>query len=162
MPSWLKRRFQILKRDVLTHLVFAKGSKQLLPSADIQNNIQLSAATKSPIQKIKNDLKSNRLREKSEINANRDYAKWREEVLTNQNNCALRCIQEDDTGEENEQVVAIEKLLNKHSNHINSTDHNKSESNSNQLENADKSNQLPASLSVDKRKCDSESELNRA
>lgn len=50
---------------------------------------------KSPIQKIRNDLNAHRFRNKIDMNAYRDYEKWRDQVLMSQNNCALRCIKEE-------------------------------------------------------------------
>lgn len=102
MPSWLKKRFQVLKSDLISHLVVVKSHKkfqlkQLNTTQQLNdtNNERISNNTKSPIQKIRNDLKAHRFRNKSDINSYHDYAKWRDQVLISQNNCALRCIKEE-------------------------------------------------------------------
>lgn len=97
MPSWLKKRFQVLKRDLISHLVDAKHKKQALTNDCIcdNNNERATNHVKSPIPKIRNDLRVNRIRIKTDMNSYRDYAKWRDQVLINQNNCALRCIKEE-------------------------------------------------------------------
>lgn len=101
MPSWLKKRFQVLKRDLINHVVVGKSQKNL-PTNEIEklydnNNERITNNIKSPIQKIRNDLKAQqqRFRNKSDMNAYHDYAKWRDQVLISQNNCALRCIKEE-------------------------------------------------------------------
>lgn len=135
---------------MLNHLVLVKSKKQLLPA--IKNNEQIDAATKSPIRKIQNDLKSNRLRQKSEMNAYRDYAKWRDQVLTNQNDCALRCVEEEEA-EINVQLSENGDESNVKSSNLSAIDcanGDKSQSKENCVD-------KPAS-STDKDNCDSESE----
>lgn len=99
MPSWLKKRFQVLKSDLISHLVVAKNHKKFQLTATQQicdtNNERITNNAKSPIQKIRNDLKAHRFRNKSDMNSYHDYAKWRDQVLISQNNCALRCIKEE-------------------------------------------------------------------
>lgn len=114
MPSWLKKRIQVLKRDLISHIVIVGKSQtkfQAKESSDGRlcdgNNERIANNTKSPIQKIRNDLKAQLptqqqpqqqkqcVRNKSDMNAYRDYAKWRDQVLISQNNCALRCIKEE-------------------------------------------------------------------
>lgn len=97
MPSWVKKRFQLLKRDLLSHLVDEKNRHNTLDIAVNcnRNNEKITTSIKSPIQKIRNDLRVNRIRIKTDMNAYRDYAQWRDQVLINQNNCALRCIREE-------------------------------------------------------------------
>lgn len=96
MPSWLKKHYQVLKRDLISHLVIARTEKQALTTAIYDNNNEkITNNVKSPIQKIRNDLRVNRFRSKTDMNAYRDYAKWRDQVLISQNNCALRCIKEE-------------------------------------------------------------------
>lgn len=94
MPSWLKKRFQVLKRDLISHLVAGKSQKQL-PLCDNCNNERITNNVNSSIKKIRNDLKAHHFRNKSDMNAYHDYAKWRDQVLISQNNCALRCIKEE-------------------------------------------------------------------
>lgn len=96
MPSWLKKRFQVLKRDLISHIVVAKTEKPALTTTICENNNErITDNVKSSIQKIRNDLKVNRFRSKTDMNAYRDYTKWRDQVLISQNNCALRCIKEE-------------------------------------------------------------------
>lgn len=100
MPSWLKRRFQVLKRDLISHLVVVKSQKKI-PLKESQqlcdsNNERIANNIKSPIQKIRNDLEIHRFRNKSDMNAYNDYEKWRDQVLMSQNNCALRCIKKEE------------------------------------------------------------------
>lgn len=114
MPSWLKKRFQVLKRDLISHIVIVGKSQTKFQAKETSdgrlcdgNNERITNNTKSPIQKIRNDLKAQlptqqqptqqkqRVRNKSDMNAYRDYAKWRDQVLISQNNCALRCIKEE-------------------------------------------------------------------
>lgn len=95
MPSWLKKRFQVLKRDLISHLVAGKSQKQLPACGDNSNNERITNNASSPIRKIRNDLKAHRFCNKTDMNAYHDYTKWRDQVLINQNNCALRCIKEE-------------------------------------------------------------------
>lgn len=100
MPSWIKKRFQVLKRDLINNLVIIKSQpdcspKHLQQLCENINNERITNNIKSPIQKIRNDLKNQHFRNKSDMNAYRDYAKWRDQVLISQNNCALRCIKEE-------------------------------------------------------------------
>lgn len=95
MPSWLKKRFQVLKRDLISHLVASKSQQQLPLYDSNSNNERITNNADSPIQKIRNDLKAHHFRNKIDMNAYRDYAKWRDQVLVSQNNCALRCIKEE-------------------------------------------------------------------
>ncbi|XP_031627205.1 kinesin-like protein Klp10A isoform X2 [Contarinia nasturtii] len=101
MPSWIKKRFQVLKKDLINNLVITKSQQPNSASKDLQelceniNNERITNNIKSPIQKIRNDLKNEHFRNKSDVNAYHDYAKWRDQVLISQNNCALRCIKEE-------------------------------------------------------------------
>lgn len=96
MPSWLKKRLRVLKQDVLNNLIVHKVVKnQPMPLPSNCNNEIITSSEKTPIRKIRNDLKSYRNHGKSDMNAYRDYAKWRDQVLTSQNNCALRCVREE-------------------------------------------------------------------
>lgn len=99
MPSWLKKRFQVLKSDLINHLAVERSKKQVLTPTvaicDTNNAINSNQTAKVPIQKIRNDLRTTRFRSKTNINAYHDYAQWRDQVLISQNNCALRCIKEE-------------------------------------------------------------------
>lgn len=115
MPSWIKKRFQVLKNDLINHLIVTKNQKQILltrtPTTahcdnsnsssrhnDIANSynnneqIASNVSKKVRIRRIRNDLHTNRFSNKTDMNAYNDYTKWRDQVLINQNNCALRCI----------------------------------------------------------------------
>lgn len=105
MPVWFKKRLQKLKKDLLNHLVAKKSSQQILSSNN--NNKNNTNLIKPSIQKIRNDLKSNEYCNKSDMNAYRDYAKWRDRVLIEQNNCAIRC-----ASKENNINYKDEKTLN--------------------------------------------------
>lgn len=109
MPSWIKKRFRDLKQDLLNNLTVLKSKKQLLPAATNNETITIGDE-KLPIKKIRNDLRSNRFRGKSDMNAYRDYAKWRDQVLTNHNNCALRCVREEKLL--NSDVIPITSTIN--------------------------------------------------
>lgn len=133
MPSWLKKRFQVLKNDLINHLIVAKNQKQMLltrppPMAICENsnssrhnnnvdnntnsNINNERITnngnnkKVRIRRIRNDLHTNRFSNKTDMNAYNDYTKWRDQVLINQNNCALRCIKQ----EEEEKIINTDKV----------------------------------------------------
>lgn len=118
MPSWLKKRFQVLKKDLISHIVVVGKSQKKLPGKEIEklcdsNNERITNNIKSPIQKIRNDLKAQQqqcIRNKSDMNAYHDYAKWRDQVLISQNNCALRCIKEEkiNNTDNNNMVVVVD------------------------------------------------------
>lgn len=144
MPSWLKKRFRNLKQDFLNNIVALKGKKELLPTTGYNNNESSTNSNKSPIQKIRNDLKSNQYRAKSNMNRFRDYAKWHDQVLVEQNNCALRCVRE-------------EKFINSDVNHTDTDDAIETESRHNRNDNINK----PVLTDVgdaNNEICDSESE----
>ncbi|XP_055297596.1 kinesin-like protein Klp10A isoform X3 [Sitodiplosis mosellana] len=122
MPSWLKKRFQVLRRDLISHIVVVGKNQtkfQIKETSDRKlcdsNNKRITNNIKSPIQKIRNDLKAQqqqqqqqqqqRVRNKSDMNAYHDYAKWRDQVLISQNNCALRCIKEEKINNTDNNVV---------------------------------------------------------
>lgn len=89
MPSWLKKHFRLLKREISEHVWLAKNKNRLAASVKSSG----CDITKSPI--ICNDLKLNRsYSNKNDKNAYRDYTKRCDQVLLYQNNCALRCAQE--------------------------------------------------------------------
>lgn len=118
MPSWLKKRFQVLKKDLISHMVVVGKSQKKLTGKEIEklcdsNNERITNNIKSPIQKIRNDLKVQQqqyVRNKSDMNAYHDYAKWRDQVLISQNNCALRCIKEEkiNNTDNNNMVVVVD------------------------------------------------------
>lgn len=101
MPSWLKKRFQVLKRDLISHIGKNHQNFTINECEKLcdSNNERITNNIKSPIQKIRNDLKAQQQQRfrtnKSDTNAYHDYAKWRDQVLISQNNCALRCIKEE-------------------------------------------------------------------
>lgn len=137
MPSWLKKRFQVLKNDLINHLIVAKNQKQMLltrtPPMAIcdngnsnrhNNNINTnnnshnnneritnnSNNKKVRIRRIRNDLHTNRFSSKTDMNAYNDYTKWRDQVLINQNNCALRCIKQEPGEVVEEKIINTDKI----------------------------------------------------
>lgn len=157
MPSWLKKRFQVLKRNLISHLVDAKQQKQALTNDRIcdSNNERDTNYVKSPISKIRNDLRVNlnRIRIKTDMNAYRDYAEWRDQVLVNQNNCALRCIKE-------EKINNIDKINSLRTGASNQTDRESTleHRNSNHHCNDDKAASGDVTIGDACRNCDCDSE----
>lgn len=143
MPSWLKNRFCNLKKDFLNNIVALKGKKDLLPTTG-NNNESPTKTDKLPIQKIRNDLRSIQYHAKSNMNRFRDYAKWHDQVLDEQNNCALRCVRE-------------EKFINSDVNRTNTDDAIEIESRHNRSHNIHKP-VLRDVGDVNNEICDSESE----
>lgn len=132
MPSWLKKRFRLLKNDLINHLVVEKTKKQLMLATtpnrticdnshnnhninNINNNnnndegITNDSNKKVRIRRIRNNLHSNRFTNKTDMNAYNDYTKWRDQVLINQNNCALRCINREEE-EVEEKIINTDKI----------------------------------------------------
>lgn len=145
MPSWIKKRFCNLKQDLLNNIVALKGKKELIPITGNINNESPTKTDKLPIQKIRNDLKSNQYRAKSNMNRFRDYAKWHDQVLVEQNNCALRCVRE-------------EKFINSDVNHTNTDDAIEIESRHNRNDNINNKPVLTDVGDANNEICDSESE----
>lgn len=144
MPSWIKKRFCNLKQDLLNNIVALKGKKELLPITG-NNNESPTKSDKLPIQKIRNDLKSNQYRAKSNMNRFRDYTKWHDQILVEQNNCALRCVRE-------------EKFINSDVNHTNTDDAIEIESRHNRNDNINNKPVLTDVGDANNEICDSESE----
>lgn len=128
MPSWLKKRFQVLKNDLINHIIVAKNQKQMLltraPPVAIcdnsnnntnsnNNNERITNSSNSKkvrIRRIRNDLHTNRFSSKTDMNAYNDYTKWRDQVLINQNNCALRCIKQQPDEVVEEKIINTDKI----------------------------------------------------
>lgn len=136
MPSWLKKRFQVLKNDLINHIIVAKNQKQMLltrappmaicdnsnrhnnnnNSIDTNSNNNNERITNSSnnkkvrIRRIRNDLHTNRFSSKTDMNAYNDYTKWRDQVLINQNNCAMRCIKQEHGEAVEEKIINTDKI----------------------------------------------------
>lgn len=82
MPTWIRKRLKMLKEEFLSHLgknaCQSKPSKKKRAAGPIEPNIRM----------IHNRLTTQRIRNKSEINAYRDYAKWPDGLPLNQNKYA--------------------------------------------------------------------------
>lgn len=116
MPSWIKKRIQVLKNDFINHLIVVKNQQQMVHTpastmaiCDNRNNRNNNIANNNNhicderndkktvrIRRIQNDLHTNRFTAKTDMNAYNDYTKWRDQVLINQNDCALRCIKQEE------------------------------------------------------------------
>lgn len=82
MPTWIRKRLKMLKEELLSHL--GKNSAQTKPAKK-----KRCAGQNAPnIRMIHNRLTTQRIRNKSETNAYRDYAKWPDGLPLNQNKYA--------------------------------------------------------------------------
>lgn len=87
MPTWLRKRFTKLKEELLN--LGGKHRTRTNTSKRKRNAGECSAQIEPSIRMIHNRLTTTqRIRDKSETNAYRDYAKWRDGVTINQNNYA--------------------------------------------------------------------------
>lgn len=81
-----------LKEELLNHLSTNKSKSRTNTSKRKRNAGDRDAHIEPCIRMIHNRLTTQRIRDKSETNAYRDYAKWRDGVVINQNNYAsYRC-----------------------------------------------------------------------
>lgn len=82
MPTWIRKRLKMIKEELLSHL--GKNSSQTKPS----KKNRFTGQNEPNIRMIHNRLTTQRIRNKSEINAYRDYAKWPDGIPLNQNKYA--------------------------------------------------------------------------
>lgn len=81
MPTWIRKRLKMLKDELLDQLRKTNRSSRRKHNTD---------HTEQPcnIHMIHNRLTTQRIRNKSDTNAYRDYAKWPDAIVINQNNYA--------------------------------------------------------------------------
>lgn len=93
MPTWLRKRLTTLKEEFFNLGNKHKSRTNTVPKRK-RHTTERSTHNEPSIRMIHNHLTTTtrRIRDKSETNAYRDYAKWRDGVVINQNNYAsYRC-----------------------------------------------------------------------